>query len=219
MLPDHGSKVSQSSFRRVGFLLVNCWLVFHLFAILICPASTDPSSPLLQYGFEQVAPYLNLLWLNHGFHYFAPEPGSSTLVAYTLDFPDGTQKSGRFPNREIFPRLYYHRHFMLTEFLGNGPEELQPLLERAFARNLCRETGATRVTLTRVEHAPASMEETIRGLTLNDSSFFKETPLGTYTEEELRLPYVPVIATSASGGTSSDLANPDQSPDKQKGTP
>ena len=33
--------------------------------------------------------------------------------------------SGRIPNREIVPRLLYHRHFMLTEQMKDAPAELQ----------------------------------------------------------------------------------------------
>lgn len=183
-------------FGRKAFLALNAFLVFHLFAIVICPASVEPSSPLVQAGFQLVSPYLHMLYLDHGFHFFAPDPGESTLLSYSLEFPDGTTTTGRIPNREIFPRLYYHRHFMLTEFLGNGPEELLPFVERSFARNLCRQTGATRVSLTKVVHDTASVADIRRGLSLNDSSLFTETPLGNYTAEELRLPFKPALNAS-----------------------
>jgi len=177
--------------RGLGIALLNGWLIFHLFAIVICPASVEPSSRLIQRTFEAVAPYHHALFLNHGFRFFGPEPGPSTLVAYQLESGDGTTKSGRIPNRSIVPRLYYHRHFMLTEFLSNGPENLEPLVARAIARNLCRESGAVRVTLTKVEHIPASMDEIKSGLSLNDPSTFRETLIGTFTPEELRRPIVP----------------------------
>ena len=128
------SSFPRGSLRRKAFLLLNAFLVFHLFAIVICPASVEPSSPLVQAGFQLVSPYLHMLYLDHGFHFFAPDPGESTLVAYSLEFADGSTTTGRIPNRDIYPRLFYHRHFMLTEFLGNGPEELQPFVERSFAR-------------------------------------------------------------------------------------
>lgn len=186
------------SWTQLAFFLVNVWLVFHLFAIVVCPASVEPSSPLIQSAFFQVSPYLHLLYLDHGFHFFAPEPGASTLVSYQLVLPDGSTKTGQFPNRSISPRLLYHRHFMLTEFLGNGPEELEPLVARAMARNLCRQTGAVQVTLTKVEHFPPGIEDIEKGRELNDPQFFNETPIGTFTPEELKLPYQPreVSATS-----------------------
>ena len=191
------SDVPQSGLRRKAFLLLNVFLAFHLFAIIICPASVEPSSPLVRAGFRFVSPYLFALYLDHGFHYFVPDPGASTLVSYSLEFPDGSTKTGRFPSHSTYPRLLYHRFFMLSEFLGNGPEELTPLLERAFARNLCRETGATKVTLTRVVHELATEESVLRGMTLNDPTLFVETQLGTYTAEELSRPYDPPAKDSA----------------------
>lgn len=174
--------------KRAGFLLMNLWLVFHLFAILVGPASADPASPLVQSWFDAVAPYLHALYLDHGFRFFVPEPGASTLVSYRLEMPDGSSQTGQFPDPSITPRLYYHRHFMLSEFLGNTDEELQPYIERAFARNLCRQTGAIRVTLTRVTHDVPSIDDVRNGMKLNDPSLFTEKTLGTYTPEELNSP-------------------------------
>lgn len=195
--------------RREGFFLLNVWLVFHLFAIFVCPASVEPSSSLARSGFRLVAPYLHTLFLDHGFHFFAPDPGASTLVEYTLEFADGTTKSGTIPDRSVFPRLLYHRYFMLTEFLGNGPEELQPFVERALARNLCRETGAIRVSLTLVVHELPTQEEFRNGRRLDDSTLFVQTPLKSYTVEELKLPYVPtVLETSADALLPANQWNP-----------
>ena len=205
---------NQNRLVQRGFLLLNVWLAFHLFSIFIFPASIEPSSPLIQSCSDFVAPYLHFLFLDHGFDFFTPEPGASTLVDYSLELPDGSTQTGRFPTRSIFPRLFYHRYFMLSEFLGNGPVELQPLVERAFARNLCRETGATRATLTMVEHELASIEKIRAGLTLNDSSLFKKTPLGSYSVEELRLPYERKASESPS-----DSESPSRAEDEPKDTP
>jgi hypothetical protein len=88
-------------------------------------------------------PYLQLLYLNHGYKYFAPEPGPSTLLAYTMEFADASSRQETIPNRDIHPRLLYHRHFMLTEFLNFGPDDWH----RSYARHLCRTYGAEKVTL------------------------------------------------------------------------
>ena len=74
--------------RLIGFALVNLWLVFHLAGIVIAPWSVPPSSRLVQNSWGKIGPYVQLLFLNHGYHYFAPEPGSSTLVAYVLEMPE-----------------------------------------------------------------------------------------------------------------------------------
>jgi hypothetical protein len=126
--------------------------------------------------------------LNHGYHYFAPEPGGSTLVGYVLEMPDGSLQTGRIPNREIRPRLFYHRHFMLTEYLGS--DDLAPLLReelvRAMARELCREHGARRVTLSRVTHNWPTMEFVRAGGTLDDPEHYTEEPLGTFSYDDLQ---------------------------------
>lgn len=171
--------------KRVGFVLVNVWLVYHLFAIIAAPASVAPSSRLQQQCWRCAGPYLQTLYLNHGWHYFSPEPGRSTLLAYTLEFPDGTEKSGRLPNRDIQPRLLYHRYFMLSEFLGNSPPEDQPAWHRAYARALCRRHGAERVRLSRVFHDLPLAERVLAGGRLEDPEFFSEESIGTFESSEL----------------------------------
>ena len=111
----------------------------------------------------------------------------------SLNLPMERHPTDSFP---IGPRLYYHRHFMLTEFLGNGPEELRPLIGRAFARNLCRETGAIRVNLAQVTHETALISDILRGRTLNESSLFSESSLGNYTADELNHPFRPAETDS-----------------------
>ena len=82
---------------------VNLWLVFHLAAIIIAPASVSPSSDLVHSGWEVVRPYLQFLYLNHGYHFFAPEPGESTLLAFVAHRQDGTVVRGRIPTRSTGP--------------------------------------------------------------------------------------------------------------------
>jgi hypothetical protein len=138
-----------------------------------------------QAGWEIAAPSLQLMYLNHGFHFFSPEPGGSTLISYVLEFEDGTTQSGRFPNKQIWPRLLYHRHFMLSEFLGAQSPERQQVLVRSYARNLCREHETKKVTISRVTHYLAPMERLRAGGSLDDSSSFEEEPLGTFSCDEL----------------------------------
>jgi|SRR5579863_383085 len=171
--------------KPAGFVLVNLWLVYHLAGIIIAPWSVPPSSRLVQNAWRGIGAYVQILFLNHGYHYFAPEPGASTLVAYTLEMPDGSRETGRIPNRGIHPRLLYHRHFMLTEFLGG--DDLSPQLKtdfiRAMARELCREHNARRVTLSKVTHRLPTMERIRAGGSLDDN--YAEEPLGTFSCDDL----------------------------------
>jgi|GEM_PF-2148475 hypothetical protein len=194
--------------RIVGTVILNAWLCYHLIAVIIAPASVEPATPLMQSAWTWVAGYLQLLYLNHGFHFFSPEPAGSSLVRCVLEFSDGTTRSVQLPNRTIRPRLLYHRHFMLTEFLGNGPEEYRPLLQRAIARNLCRTTGAVKATLFLVYHDTPSVDDVLAGKSLNETSSFTETELGSYLATELAEPYrPPVIAPAAPLHLQSDDTN------------
>ena len=221
-MPDHSPTLSEEErlpspgWKQVAFIGINLLLAFHLFAIVVCPASSEPSSPLIQSAFGKVSWYLDLLYLDHGFRFFVPDPGASTLVEYTAELPDGTTKTGRFPNRTIFPRLLYHRYFMLSEFLGNGPEYLAPYIKRSFARNICRETGAVRVTLKQIMHDMPIAEDFRKGMSLNHPDLFIETPLGTFSAESLNEPFVatPTEMTTEPTAPSSPVALPDQSEER-----
>jgi hypothetical protein len=180
--PGLATRRTRSIAGSLGFVFVNVWLLYHLAAIVIAPWSVQPSSRLVQNAWRSVGAYVQILFLNHGYHYFAPEPGNSTLVAYVLEMPDGRRETGRIPNRGIWPRLLYHRHFMLTEFLASSDSfapAVRTELLRAMARELCREHGARRVTLSKVTHRLPTMERIRAGGTLDDN--YAEEPLGTFT--------------------------------------
>src|SRR5262245_17182595 len=126
--------------------LINVILIFHLVAIVVSPLSVPPSSVFWDKAWWVFGPYLQLMFLNHGYKYFAPEPGPSTLLAYTLEFDDGRAIQETIPNRSIHPRLLYHRHFMLSEFLNFAPDDWH----RTYARHLCRSRGAKSVSMSRM---------------------------------------------------------------------
>ena len=95
-----------------------------------------------------------------------------------MTFADGTKRNGHFPDlNEQWPRLLYHRHFMLSEFLASSfprdpPTDLDPrdpalrnlpanqrlaqkqfeLYANSFAQHLLQASGAQRAKLTIVQH-------------------------------------------------------------------
>jgi hypothetical protein len=101
-------------------------------------------------------------------------------VGFTVRRDDGTVVSGRVPNRDIRPRLMYHRHFMLTEFLSFVPPEQRELLYRSYAGQLCRRYGGREASLARVTHYLPLREAVRDGAPLDDSALYAEEPLGTY---------------------------------------
>ena len=119
--------------RRVASVLI----VLHVAAVFVAPfafACTTPagSSPFADGLMWLLRPYIDALYLNHGYAFFAPDPGPSHLVRYRVEFDDGRQPlEGVFPDLKTErPRLLYHRHFMLAEQLHNlyTPAEPPPEL-------------------------------------------------------------------------------------------
>ena len=152
---------------RVLRWAVNCWLVFHLSAIIIAPASVAPTSELIESTWQVFQPYLEFLFLNHGYHFFAPEPAESTLISFEAERADGTKVTGHIPSRKTLPRLLYHRHFMLTEHLHDAqlrdaPDELLQEWLDSYAEHICRKYGAVRVKLTGHLHGLPSREDVRR---------------------------------------------------------
>lgn len=165
---------------RIVRWAVNAWLMLHLGALLIAPSAVGPSSDLIHSAWDLFQPYIQVLYLNHGYHFFAPEPGESTLLAYEAERADGTVIRGRLPDRSTSPRLLYHRYFMLTEHMRDAPEELAGLWYKSYAEQIGRETGASLVRLTQQTHLLPSMERIRAGGRLNDPEGYEDQPLGEF---------------------------------------
>jgi hypothetical protein len=163
--------------------IVSALVLFHLTAAIVAALVAAPPYSELWFNAASVfRPYVNAADLNHGYRFFAPDPGPSHLVRYHLEFADGSVRDGKFPDLEQQrPRLLYHRYFMLSEHLfglygawqqilesRQGPAPLaerqemnkvardSEALYRAFAKSyadeLLRRNGAKQVTLELIEH-------------------------------------------------------------------
>ena len=91
-------------------------------AVGLCQQTAGPlPSPFADAAYRLLRPYIGALYLDHGYFFFAPNPGPSHLVDYKVEFDDGREPvTGRFPDLATErPRLLYHRHFMLAEALNN----------------------------------------------------------------------------------------------------
>lgn len=166
--------------HKAGRGLLSLWLAFHVFSVFISPASMEPSSPLLIRGHRLSEPYSEALFQNHGYHYFAPDPGSSTLIGYSIERAGDTAITGRIPDTSIRPRLLYHRYFMLAENIWAFPEEFQAPVLTAYARHVAKKHGVSNVSLTRISHEPSSIARIQAGGKLADPETFAEEPLGRY---------------------------------------
>jgi hypothetical protein len=159
---------------------VSLLLTLHLAAVVVAPAAVPPSSYLEGRTWDLFQPYLEAAYLNHGYHYFAPEPGPSHLLRYEADLPGGERLEGLVPDRTRHrPRLFYHRHFMLAERLA--PVEATHLdyawkaaLARSYAEHLRFRLGAERLRLYLRRHAIPYPNQVRRGVAIDDPSLYQE---------------------------------------------
>ncbi len=111
--------------------IVSVLIALHILALFSAPwSSPPPASELSRFVAKRFEPYLYGAYLNHGYRFFAPNPGASHLVEYELQFADGRTEVGRFPDlKRHWPRLHYHRYLILAEvvhdFTSNIPPEAQ----------------------------------------------------------------------------------------------
>lgn len=114
---------------RRAKLALSVLLALHVTAVFLGPFAMGPDrSALASLFYSVLGPYTRALSLDNGYRFFAPEPGPSHLIRYELTGADGRQIEGEFPHLATQqPRLLYHRHFMLTEFMnlrdGQAPDE------------------------------------------------------------------------------------------------
>ncbi len=172
-------------FRKIGYMLLSLWLMFHVFAVFISPAAMPPSSPLLEDGYEIALPYNEALFLNHGYHFFAPDPGPSTLIGWEIRRKGEAPVVGRFPDVAIRPRLLYHRYFMLAENVWAFDDETQKEMLKAYGRHFTSQFGGEQISLTRVSHEPSSILRLQAGGKLDDPDTFQYEPLGEFDFSEI----------------------------------
>jgi hypothetical protein len=165
--------------------VVNLWVLFHFSAVLAAAASVGPTSGLVIAIWRPFRPYLQALYLNHGYNFYAPQPSPSTLVAYEVERGDGTVVRGRILDRSIRPRLLYHRYLLLTEHTGLASSSSLEEWYKSYARHLCRKHGGSRVSLTRLIHYPATMEMIRGGASLDEPFSYEEMFVGEFSCSEL----------------------------------
>jgi len=140
-LPEHEPLVPESQEGRATRLgpwakaTLSSLILLHLAAVFVAPfqfastvgGSSSPLADALRFGLR---PYIEAMYLNHGYFFFAPNPGPNHLIEYRVEYADGREPTiRRIPDLKTErPRLFYHRHFMVAEALNNAyaPPEPQP---------------------------------------------------------------------------------------------
>lgn len=188
-------------------------LALHVGAVFLAPWSAPrPASRLAEQLAYYGSPYLQATYINHGYRFFAPNPGPSHIVRYELTRSDGSQLQGIIPdpNRHQ-PRLLYHRYFMMTESLFRfwstivdlPPEEELPNpdrdrmerenraskaladhLARGLALELLAEHEGTKVRMVLQEHEIPFPIDVLNGKPLNAPDLYRDlVELGEFSAE------------------------------------
>jgi hypothetical protein len=147
---------------RIAFTVFIVWHFAGVFLAALCV----PTSSKLVLDIAQHWPmqwYLDALYMNQGHSFFAPDVGPGHLVRYQLLDQSGHEiERSEFPSRkDHWPRLLYHRYFMLADQLDLpfNDKPTHDLWQRkyleAFGRQLLREhTQAQSVVLRLYNHWP-----------------------------------------------------------------
>ncbi len=163
--PDHPPKAMAVPVlvRSLGSVAI----LVYLTGVIIAPLSgPPPATELSQVILQPFRPLLGALYLGHGYRFFAPNPGPGHSIRWTMKMPDGSTREGTIPDAERdWPRLLYHRRFMVAEKIAN---EVPPIdappgiraearrywlpLVQGVADHLLRSEGGSRVRLELVEH-------------------------------------------------------------------
>ena len=189
--------------RKTRFVLLAI-VALHFLGVLSEPLrffsrSEIGTAPEFVWLGETMRPYSQWLYLNHGYFFFAPNPGPSHLIEGTVPSLDGkpTERSVALtlPDRKRhWPRLLYHRYFMLSEFynsrfapariteeLKKDPEflarwtfdrDLYSQIQTSLVHSLQTSRGLQDLELRRVERElPDPARVLIDGWALNDPRF------------------------------------------------
>lgn len=162
--------------KTIGFVAVNVLLIWHVFAIAISPSAMPPASPLLADASNFARPYNQALFLNHGYHYFAPNPGASSLLEFETAPNNDVPQLERIPDPDAYsPRLRYHRFFMLAENVWAFGDEAQQDFIEAYARHFSRKLNSESISVISVSHDPAPMRRIMAGGDLqHPTSYLRE---------------------------------------------
>ena len=166
-LPPSSTAPAARRWPPLARLLASLLILLYLAAVLLPPlAGPPPASELASVMLQPFRPLVGSLSLSHGYRFFAPNPGPGHSIRWTITTADGGQATGIIPDAERdWPRLLYHRRFMIPEKLAafvplpEAPAELrqeairdwQPLVEDIATRLLAR-YGGSEVSLDLIEH-------------------------------------------------------------------
>ena len=169
-------------------------MVGHLLAVSIPPLAFQANGPLglspaVETALGPVEGYSQFMYLDRGYAFFAPDPGPSHLIQAGLTDGSGNLTEQMYPDLEQqWPRLLYHRHFMLAEYLNDAHQPPGPPAELIEAdaeaatnwRNARARYEHLRMSMTKhLEHANPGSTAAIRRIEhlIPDLLEYREEPI------------------------------------------
>ena len=146
---------------RIG---ISVAIGFHLLATFGPPLAFQTrgalgNSPSVETLLAPVRGYGQFLYIDRGYAFFAPDPGPSHLFQAAITDSTGETVEQMYPDLDRqWPRLLYHRHFMLAEFLNEiyqppgPPPQLQQIDRQGYAAWKQLRARYERVRQSFVEH-------------------------------------------------------------------
>jgi hypothetical protein len=99
--------------------IVSALIIFHLAAVVYAPLTLDGAYAALFRPLSFLRVYATALYLDHGYRFFAPDPGPTHTIRFEHGADGQPPQSQRLPDaQKTRPRLLYHRWFMLGESLA-----------------------------------------------------------------------------------------------------
>jgi hypothetical protein len=140
------------------------------------PQQYPPQLPVIPIALTKyLHHYANLVYVNHGYNFFSPDPTASHLIKYEIyNIANEKIAEGRFPDRrEQWPRLFYHRHMMLVE-QSRDPAVAGIGWENAIAEHLIEKHDGDWAKLTMLRHHLLTPQQVKDGMRIDATSTYEE---------------------------------------------
>jgi len=169
-------------------MAISALVLFHLAAVFVAALRVPPVSELAVRIASAVGWYTDAVLVNPGYRFFAPDPGVSHMMRATIELPGGATVEETYPDlNHQWPRLLYHRHFMLTSRLADAPADpVAQALADSYARHLHARHNARRVRIDRRVHLLPTREQVLGGTPLDHENLYVSpynSPVGLWKSE------------------------------------
>lgn len=107
-------------------LIISLVILFHFSAIFSHVLSGGGPFVMRQLA-SLYRPYLKTMWLDNAYRFYAPDPGSTEVLWYKLQYEDGSTRWTQVPRREDFYLRMPFQRTMSIALLGSMMVEKEPV--------------------------------------------------------------------------------------------